>query len=377
MIRYIRAATAAQLKGIALLRLDFNAEDEWRLAATMPTVKFLAARADKVVIVSHRGRPSPARGGAAPGKSNRALSLRKDAAMLQRYLKRPVAFIPHFRWRDIAAQIKAAPPRSVFLLENIRFMKGETENDPKLARELASIADYYVNDSFAVDHRADASTVAITRFLSSYAGLELEKEIKFLSGVRRHPRQPLVLVVGGAKAHDKLGVIKEFRRHAAAILVGGGSANTLLHLQGMDVGRSVFDRDKNDLAALKEVLGYRNVFLPVDWKIAQGRILDIGPRTAKMFAGKISAARTVIWSGPMGFIEKKKFAGGNLAVAKAIAGNRRAFSLTGGGETVAFLKEHKLDKKFSFISTGGGAFLDFLAGEKLPGIEALKRAARR
>jgi phosphoglycerate kinase len=369
MIRYIRAQPAVAMKGVALLRLDFNTKDEWRLAATVPTVKFLAARADKVVIVSHRGRPD--------GKNNKSLSLRKDAALLQKHLKRPVIFIPHFRFAEIVTMIRRAPRHSIFLLENIRFVKGEDANDAGLGRSLANLADYYVNDSFAVDHRANASTVAVTKFLPSYAGLELEKEITLLSGVLRNPKKPLVLVIGGAKAHDKLGVIRQFKRKATAILVGGRSANTLLYLKGEDVGVSPIEKDKNDLKVLKQTIKYPNVFLPVDWKFEKGNILDIGPLTAKMFARKISSARTIIWSGPMGFMEKKKFSKGNLAIAKAVAANRKAFSLTGGGETVAFLKGHKLDKKFSFISTGGGAFLEFLAGKKLPGIEALKGTIKR
>ena len=366
MIRYIRTAKAADLSGVALLRLDFNTEDEWRLAATVPTVKLLAARADKVVIVSHRGRPD--------GQNNRKLSLRRDATLLGRRLGRPVTFMPHFRFAEIARMVRNAPRHSIFLLENIRFVKGEDTNDPKLARALAGLADYYVNDSFAVDHRANASTVAVTKFLPSYAGLEIEKEIAYLSGVLRRPQKPLVLIVGGAKAHDKLGVIEQFKSKAKAVLVGGGSANTLLALNGVDVGSSLVDRDKKDIAKLKKTLRHRNVILPVDWRMDNGRILDIGPKTSRIFAQRIASARTIIWSGPMGLIERKKFEHGNLAVAKAIAANRRAFSLTGGGETVAFLKKHKLDKKFSFISTGGGAFLEFLAGEKLPAIEALKRA---
>lgn len=368
MIRHIRTAPAAKLKGTALLRLDFNTEDEWRLVAALPTVKFVAARADKIVIVSHRGRPD--------GKPDKKLSLRGDAALLARHLKRPVMFIPRFRWSDIAAQIRSAPRHSIFLLENIRFVKGEAENDPNLARRLASLADYYVNEAFAVDHRAVASTVAITKFLPGYAGLGLEKEIEHLSGVLKNPKKPLTLVIGGAKAHDKLGVIEQFRNKASAVLVGGASANTLLFLNGVDVGSSAVSKDGKDLTALKRVLRYRNVLIPSDWLSESGKILDIGPRTSKLFAKKISAARTIVWSGPMGLIERKKFEKGNLAVARAITANRRAFSLTGGGETVAFLKKHKLDKKFSFISTGGGAFLEFLAGKKLPAIEALKKAPR-
>ena len=363
MIRFLRSAKRSELEGVALLRLDFNTTDEWRLAATVPTVEFLAKRAQAVVIVSHRGRPD--------GKRDATLSLRKDAALLEKYIKRRVTFIPHFHWLAIREKLRIAPRHSVFLLENIRFLRGESTRKPELARTLSSLADFYVNDAFAVAHHPSDSVAGMKRFLPSYAGLELEKEIKFLSDVCKKPKKPLVLVLGGAKAHDKLGVIEQFRRKATAILVGGGSANTLLYLKGIPVGSSAVD--KKDLAKLKKVLKYPNVILPVDWRGEGGRILDIGPRTAKEFARHIAGARTIIWSGPMGLIEKKKFAEGNFVVARAIARNKGAFSLTGGGETVMFLKKHKLDRNFSFISTGGGAFLEFLAGEKLPGIEALRR----
>lgn len=368
MIRYIRTAPAAELKGTALLRLDFNTEDEWRLAATIPTVKLLSSRADKVVIVSHRGRPD--------GKPDKKLSLRKDAALLQKRLGRRVVFITHFRFPEIGAMVRRAPRHSIFLLENIRFVKGEDENDAKLGRTLAGLADYYVNDSFAVDHRANASLVAVTKFLPSYAGLEIEKEIAFLSGALKDPKRPLVLIIGGAKVYDKLGVIERFKRKTKAILVGGGSANTLLFLKGVDVGSSVVEKDEKKLAVLKKTLKYPNVLLPQDWKFVEGKIMDLGPRTLQAFVREIKAARTIIWSGPISFIEKKKTSEGNLMIAKAVAANRKAFSLTGGGETVAFLKRHKLDKKFSFISTGGSAFLEILTGKKLPAIEALKSAPR-
>jgi phosphoglycerate kinase len=257
-------------------------------------------------------------------------------------------------------------------LENIRFLRSENTPAPELARRLAGLADYFVNDAFAVSHRESDSVAKVERFLPSYAGLELEKEIRTLSGVMRRPKRPLVVVVGGAKAHDKLGIIKFFRKKADAFLLGGAAANTMLRLSGKNVGKSLVDKSIADLPELKQILKYKNIFLPVDWRTQNNAILDIGPETAKLYVRKLRGARTIIWAGPMGYIEKKKFAQGNLAVARAIAANRKAFSVTGGGETVMFLKKHKLDKKFGFISTGGGAMLEFLAGKKLPGIEALK-----
>lgn len=233
-----------------------------------------------------------------------------------------------------------------------------------------------MNDAFAVSHRANASVAAITKFLPSYAGLELEKEITLLSRVMVHPKRPLVVVLGGAKAGDKLGVIKYFEHKADRFLLGGGPANTILSLKGIDVRDSVRDRDPKDLKTLRAVAGYRNLILPDDF-VWHGRMIwDLGPKAIRVFDKNIAVARTMLWSGPLGLIEQKKFSLGTLAVARAIARNRRAFSVAGGGETVMFLKKYKLDKKFSFVSTGGGAMMDFLAGKKLPGIEALRNSRK-
>jgi phosphoglycerate kinase len=360
-MKFLRTTAAAKLRGTALVRLDFNTEDEWRMEATIPTVKLLLKRADKVVVISHRGRPEG---------WDKKLSLKKDAKALQGFLKRPVIFMPHLDLAKIRAEIAAAPRGSIFLLENLRFDEGEAKNDPAFAKELAFLADYYVNEAFPVSHRVAASVVAITKYLPSYAGLMFEAEIAHLRKAV-HPKHPLVVITGGAKAHDKIGVLKFFRKKADRFLIGGASANTLLHLSGTDVGKSKIDEDPADQKRLKEVLAYKNITLPVDWIMSKDRILDIGPKTAALFASHIKRARTIIWSGPLGYIEKKRFSEGSLSVARAIAKNRKAFSVTGGGETVMFLKAHKLDKKFSFISTGGGAMVDFLADEKLPGIDAL------
>lgn len=365
MIRYLSQTDSKKLRGTALLRLDFNTEDDWRLRAALPTVKFLLKRASKIIIVSHKGRPQ--------GRDEK-LSLRRDAAYLGRLMRRKIIFVPRFEPRILKREIARAPLRSIILLENLRFVKGEEENSPKFAHALASLADFYVNDAFAVSHRANASVAAITRFLPSYVGLEMEKEVKFLSGVLKNPRRPLVFVLGGSKAADKLGIIKYFKNKADCFLLGGAAANTVLFLRGMGTKKSLRDTDREDLKKLSGILKYKNVFLPIDFIWHKDAVLDIGPGTAKIFAERLVGARTIIWSGPLGLIEKEPYGRGTLAIGRAIAGNRRAFSLTGGGETVMFLKKHKLDGKFSFISTGGGAMLEFLAGKKLPGIEALKRS---
>ena len=363
MIAYLGRTSPDRLKGTCLLRLDLNTADEWRLRASLSTIRFILRHAGKVVVLSHLGRPG--------GRRNK-LTLRGKRKDIQRFLGERVAFIGHFRFPEMNERIRKGRER-IFLLENLRFLPGEDKNDPKLARRLAKLGDYYVNDAFAVSHRRAASLAAITGFLPSYAGLELEREMKALSDLLRKPSLPLVVVLGGAKAHDKLGVLRFLRDKADAFLLGGAAANTLLYLKGTDVGRSLTDEVDSDFAGLRRVLKYPNLLLPSDWKKEKNAILDIGPRTVRAYAEKIRSARTVIWSGPLGFVEKKEFSKGTLAIAKAIAGNKKAFRAVGGGETVMFLKKHELDKKFSFISTGGGAFLEFLAGEKLPGIEALRK----
>jgi phosphoglycerate kinase len=219
--------------------------------------------------------------------------------------------------------------------------------------------------------------VAVTKLLPSYAGFELEKEIESLSRAMVRPKHPLVLILGGAKAEDKLGVITFFEKKADWFLLGGGPANTILAIQGMDVKKSVRDIDEHSLGELRKFVASsataQRIIIPVDFTWGHDAILDFGSNTAAAFAKKIAIARTIVWSGPLGLIEKKKYTKGSILVAHAIAKNRRAFSVAGGGETVMFLKKYGLDKKFSFISTGGGAMIDFLAGKKLPGIEALKR----
>jgi len=363
MIKYLSKTNPQRIAGTALLRLDFNTKDDWRMRAVLPTITLLLKQSSKIVVISHQGRPNG---------FEKKYSLRKNAATLSRLIGRKVVFIDHFDFKKIARMVQGAPKGSVFLLENLRFMKGEEANSVAFAKQLASLGDFYVNDAFAVSHRANASVTAITKFLPSYAGLELELEITSLSKAMVHPKKPLVLILGGAKAADKLGVIKYFKEKADWFLLGGGPANTIFWINGMDTKKSVRDTDPKDVKEMKNLSHYKSVVLPLDVKWSGGKMLDIGPKTEVLFGKKIAGARTILWSGPLGQIEQAKFAKGSAAVARAIAKNRKAFSVSGGGETVMFLKQYKLDKKFSFISTGGGAMIDFLAGKKLPGIEALK-----
>ncbi len=366
-MKYLSKAKPKDLSGTALLRLDFNTEDEWRMEASLPTVRLLMKHAAKIVIVSHRGRPEG---------YDKKFSLEHDAKRLSRYLHKPVQFIASTHFADISMAVARAPRRSILLLENLRFWPGEAANDDGFAHSLAGLANYYVNDAFPVSHRAAASVVGVAAHLPSYAGLGLENELMHLSQLSEHPKKPFVIVLGGGKAHDKLGVIQYFRRKADFFLLGGAAANTVLKLRGVNVKKSKIDTDAHDAAFLRSAAHDKHVLTPTDWKIKRAMILDIGPKTAKLFAEKLKTAKTILWSGPMGLIEKAPFRKGNLAIAKAIAANRQAFSVTGGGETVMFLKKYKLDKKFSFISTGGGAMLDFLAGEELPGIAVLQKPKR-
>ncbi len=368
-MRYISKINPKFLRGTALLRLDLNTEDDWRMKASLPIIKFLIRHADKVLILSHKGRPKG---------TDKKLSLRRDAARLQKLLKKEVRFIGRFDFRKIKRTLDNVPPKSILILENLRFMPGEEKNDAKFARSLARLGDFYVNDAFAVSHRVNASVAAITRFLPSCGGFELEAEVKNLSKVMRSPRRPLIVILGGAKIGDKLGIARYFRARAASFLIGGALANTLLRIRGVDIGASRTDgyhsREAKALAKDKKTV------LPVDFRWfgppAGGKIFDIGPKTEKEFAKQIARARTIIWNGPLGVIEDKKFRRGTRAVAASIAKNRRAFSVAGGGETVMTLKQFGLDKKISFVSTGGGAMLEFLAGKKLPGIVALGKPGK-
>jgi phosphoglycerate kinase len=376
MIGYLSRTNAKLLVGTALVRLDFNTEDDWRMRAVLPTLRLLLKTSSKIVIVSHRGRPAPGliRANKTVGAAaTRKFSLRKDAVRLSGFLGRKVFFMERFDFGAIKATVQKAAPGSIFLLENLRFLPGEEKNDPKLAKILASLADFYVNDAFAVSHRADASVAAITKFLPSYAGLELENEIKFLSRVMAIPRHPLVIILGGAKASDKLGVIAYFKKKADCFLLGGGPANTILESRGMDIKKSLEDSDPKDASTIKRIAAYPMVLVPQDFVWHKNAIVDWGPKTLRSFGEKIARAKTILWSGPVGLIDRKPFDYGSAAIARDITKNRKAFSVAGGGETVMFLKKIRLDKKFGFISTGGGAMMDFLAGEKLPGIEALKK----
>lgn len=383
-MKYLSSFKNKDLSGkTCLLRVDFNVEDAelrrcqreksgvpLRISAVLPTIKFLLGKGIRVVILSHRGRPSEVKSLKLKVKK---FSLKSFAGMLSKLLNKQVRFIGFetgFKPLEIAKIIDDSKDR-IFLLENLRFLSGEEKNDRNFAKKLASLGDFYVNDAFSVSHRANASVEAITKFLPSFGGLALEKELKNLDNAMKNPKKPLVVVLGGAKISDKIGIIDNFMKKADKFLIGGGIANTFLAARNFPVGHSLYEKDMIPLC--RRLLKSDKIFLPIDSAFEKGRILDIGAKTAEEFAGIISRAKTVIWNGPMGYIEDEKFRKGSEVVLEAIL-KSGAFSIIGGGETTSIIKSSELRIQNSnvFVSTGGGAMLDYLAGKKLPGLKALK-----
>ncbi len=372
MIRLLSRLDRKQIAGkVCLLRVDLNIEagqerNSFRVGAIVPTVRYLRRCGASVVLLSHRGRPA---------RLNRADSLHPFAATLEKQLREPVVFIPHFTFGKLKRQLSTRRG-GVWLLENIRFLPGEDRNDLQLARRLARLGDFYVNDAFAVSHRRNASVVAITRYLPSYGGLLLESELENLNRVMKRYRRPLTVVIGGAKIADKLGVITYFWRKADRFLLAGGPANTFFAAKGLPVGDSLVDRAA--IPSIKRYLKSPKIILPSDVSVYHRQILDIGERTIKEWGDVLARSRTIIWNGPPGLFEKKGFQQGTRAIWHMLLANRKAQIIIGGGETTASLrllaKPHTLMAKHPnlFISTGGGAMLEYLSGKKLPGIEILE-----
>lgn len=379
----IRAVDSVELANRrVLIRTDFNVpikngkiENDHRIRAALPTLETVLQHNASVVLVSHLGRPKP-------GADNSQFTLRPVADSLTQLLGREVALVSD--WQQ-AANVS---PGDVVLLENIRFHDGETKNDTALARELASLCDIYVNDAFGTAHRAHASTAGVARFSpESCAGLLLSKEIDALEKALLHPERPLVALIGGAKIAGKLELLHNLARLADTVLVGGGMANTLLHAAGFDVGNSLTEPELKHEAA--EVLEAGNLPLPVDVMTAESlddqsavcrlpdsiptreMVIDLGPETARQFAKTIADARTIIWNGPMGVFERIPFAAGTQSIALACA-ETAAFTLVGGGDTVAAIEQFGVANQIDYVSTGGGAFLEYIAGNELPGIVALQ-----
>jgi phosphoglycerate kinase len=377
------------------IRVDFNVpmdgakiEDDTRIRETLPTLRLAIDRGARLVLASHLGRPK--------GKIDLKYSLAPVAARLSELLGRPVAFAGDCVGADAEAKSKALRDGEVLLLENVRFHPQEEANDPEFSRRLAQLCDQlFVCDAFGSSHRAHASVVGITKFVrQAAAGLLMEKELTYLGKAVSNPDRPFVAILGGAKVSDKIEVVQNLMKLADAMLIGGAMAYTFLKSQGLPVGKSLVENDKLDLARnlLEEARRRKFRFvLPVDHVLAESpdsastRVtdiaqtpenlmgLDIGPKTIALFNQEIAAARTLVWNGPVGMFEKPAFAQGTLAIARAVAAASAAgaTSIVGGGDSVAAVERSGLASKISHISTGGGASLEFLAGKKLPGVEAL------
>ncbi len=368
--------------GFDLLNEDFEVLENkipLRIAAVIPTLQFLLAAGSKVVLLSHRGRPAPMTE-KEKQKNLEEFSMRPVAGILDRLLKRKVRFID-FRmplaefFAHAHVAIEEAPPGSIFLLENLRFFKEETQSNRGFGKKLASLGNVYVNEAFSMDHRSSASVEDLPKFLPSYGGLSLESEIKNLSQARQSKARPLILIVGGAKISDKIGLMQKMLPQAQHVLVGGGVANTFNAAIGIPVGDSLYEKDM--IPAAKLLLKSGKIILPIDFAREKTKILDIGPKTMEEYKSLIKKAKVVIWNGPLGLIGEPKFRRGSVEIAKAIL-QSQAFAVVGGGETVSVFQavndpaEDDSKKRRVFLSTGGGAMLAFLSGEKLPGLTALK-----
>lgn len=378
------------------IRADFNVPlegervtDDTRIRATLPTLRLAIERGARLVVASHLGRPK--------GKRDLKYTLAPVATRLKELLGRPVIFSSDCVGQEALSRSQALKDGDLLLLENLRFHAEEEKNDEEFSRQLASLADrVFVNDAFGAAHRAHASVVGITRFVDrAAAGLLMERELSYLGKALSDPERPFLAILGGAKVSDKIEVIENLMRIANAMLIGGAMAYIFFRARKYTTGKSLVEEDKTDLALtlLGEARerGFRMV-LPVDHILARSPEedgetqissveatpadwmgLDIGPKTVERFKKEIAAAKTIVWNGPLGMFEKPAFAHGTLAVAQAVADATAAgaTSIVGGGDTVRAVEQAGVAGKISHISTGGGASLEFLAGEKLPGVEAL------
>lgn len=379
-----------------LVRVDFNVPlskdgnhtifDDTRIKAALPTIDYLLENNAKVILMSHLGRPK--------GEANPEFSLKPVASWLENHYGEKFHFLPSDVVVDekVKEEVEKLENGNLALLENTRYVKGETKNDPEFAKELSSLADLFVNDAFGTSHRAHASNVGVANNLESAVGFLIQKEIEIMAKALENPEKPFVSILGGAKVSDKIGVIENLISKVDYILIGGGMAYTFLKAQGKEIGKSLLEEDKMDLSLeliKKAEANNVKILLPKDVVIADEikedaeteivdidnipqdkEALDIGPKTAKEYADIIKKAKTVVWNGPMGVFEVKVFANGTNEVAKALA-DSSATTIVGGGDSALAIEEAGYKDKITHVSTGGGASLEFLEGKTLPGIDCI------
>ncbi|PAE20465.1 phosphoglycerate kinase [Bacillus sp. 7504-2] len=373
-------------------RVDFNVPmkdgqitDETRIKAALPTIQYLVNAGAKVLLASHLGRPK--------GQVVEELRLTPVAKRLSELLSKEVKKTDEAYGEAVQAEVAKLNDGDVLLLENVRFYPGEEKNDPELAKSFAELADVYVNDAFGAAHRAHASTEGIAHHLPAVSGLLMEKELDVLGKALSNPERPFTAIIGGAKVKDKIGVIDNLLEKVDNLIIGGGLAYTFVKAQGHEVGKSLLEEDKIELAKefmkKAEEKGVK-FFMPVDVIVADDfsedantkvvpieeipadwEALDIGPKTSELYAKVIEDSKLVIWNGPMGVFELNKFAGGTRAVAESLAEANDTYSVIGGGDSAAAVEKFHLADRMSHISTGGGASLEFMEGKELPGVVAL------
>jgi len=335
-----------------------------RLRANVAEIERLRIRGARIVLIAHLGEPN--------GKKMKALSLAPIARAFTRILKTTVRFVPHLPGEDAIRVIERMAPGAIVLLENLRFSAGEATNDSAFAKQIAMCGDVFVNNAFGVCHRKHASIVAVTKYLPSFAGELVVREVHALSIL---PKKPFVLVIGGGKIGTKIPLIERFGKKADEILIGGGASLTMLAASMgkllVQAPRFTQPTDVKEARHIAEKFG-KKIYLPCDLVLSTNAIPDIGPETVKCFVRAIKMAKMIIWNGPLGITERKDGFSGTLAIARAIAKNTKAISIVGGGETVECLEEFGLTNSFTHVSTGGGAMLAYLGGEALPGLEVFE-----
>ena len=376
----------------ALVRVDFdlplddkgNITDDFRLKECLPTIKYLISQKCSIVLISHLNRPK--------GKRIKKYSLKPITKKLEKLLRQDIIFYDK-TISEVAINLsRKMRPGSIMLLENLRFNPGEEKNLPEFSRKLSEFGDIFINEAFAVSHREHASIVGIPEYLPSFLGFRFRKEVKELDKILYNPERPLVAIIGGAKISTKIKVINKFLKIADKVLMGGALANTVFAGQGFNMGSSIID--KGAFTEVEKIIPKKRInpklFLPIDLGIWDGKIarydevngvkegekaLDCGPKTINLFSRIIEEAKTIVWNGPLGLTEQKPFEKASGAMVEVIR-KSSAYSVVGGGDTVGFIRKIKKEKAFNHLSTGGGAMLDYLANETLPGLEAIGKCQK-